>query len=96
MLKRLKNINCFKNIKKYLSENFYKHFKKIVERTGIWLIALLNITIPVIIYFCGAIDIVVLRNAAEAAYIATIQYMCFGIGKLFKNGYNNHTSADPQ
>jgi len=77
-------------IKSIISGNIWKNLRKIVERTGVWLIALLNITIPVFVFLVAGISEIALRTAAEAAYIATIEYACFGIGQIFKNG-NNHS-----
>ena len=85
----------WQNFKRILSENFNKNLKKIVERAGIWLIALMQISIPVMLWVCGFIDISVLSTAAFASYVVTVEMASFGIGKIFKNGNGNgnHTKT---
>lgn len=76
-----------KKIKNFLKGNILKNLKLMIERTGIWLIALLNITIPVACWLISNnVEVEILRTAAQAAYVVTIEYLCFDIGKIFKNG----------
>lgn len=86
----------WKKFTSYLRSNVYKNFKKLVERTGIWLIGMIQIGIGVLIYICsGVIVDPFFSNSAAAAIAITGESLAIGIGYMFKNG-NGNQIEEPQ
>jgi len=75
-------------IKRFLTENLHKRYKKIVERMGKFLIAVLQLSIAVLFWLCSFISEPVISTFLFAIYVAAVELWCGSIIDIFKaNGF---------
>jgi len=85
-------------IKNILRTNIVKSLKKIVSRVGKFLIAILQLSIPLLYWIIFAnIDQQILAVFTFGAYVAWVELSCSSIVDIFKaNGNGNGHSEPPQ
>lgn len=84
-------MSLYQKIKKILRDNIVKHLKKIVYRIGKFLIAILQLSIPLLYWVIfGYVDIEILAVFLFGAYVAAVELGCSNIVDVFKNGNGNH------
>jgi len=85
-------------IKNILRTNIVKSLKKIVSRVGKFLIAILQLSIPLLYWIIfGYIDQQILAVFTFGAYVAWVELSCSSIVDIFKaNGNGNGHSEPPQ